>query len=183
MAERVTEEIPITPETEDEHSKISETGTSFNTTTSMGETGEPTLKQVLHRVCKLHKVPQLEDYLKLLHISNLEEFAIAEQEDFHSLVPDIGRLAVRKLMILSNYCKVHGSFPPTDIPISQVQKELKQSGNWEEFIPIPQSPMETIGVSPDNGEESVNSSVTREKEILVLKEAGGHHSETEGLLR
>ena len=105
MAERVTGEIPIMPETEDERSKISENGTSFNTTTSIGETGEPALGQVLYRVCKLHKVPQLEDYLKLLHISDPEEFAIAEQEDFHSLVPDIGRFAVRKLMILLSPCR------------------------------------------------------------------------------
>ena len=111
------------PGSEDERSEVEETSisatlASFNTNASMGETREPTLKHVVHRVCKLHNVPQLEDYLKFLHISDPEEFAIAEQEDFHSLVPDIGRLAVRKLMILSNYCKVHGSFPPLNTSIS-----------------------------------------------------------------
>ena len=92
MSEQVTGEILIMPETADERSKISENGTSFNTSTSIGETGEPPLGQVLYRVCKLQTVPQLEAYLKLLHISDPEEFALAEQEDFHSLIPDIWKV-------------------------------------------------------------------------------------------
>ena len=97
MSESPTGETPVTPDSEDTRSEISENGTSFNTSTSMGETEEPSLGQVLYRVCKLQSAPQLEEYLKILHISTPEEFALAEQEDFHSLVQDIGRIPVRKL--------------------------------------------------------------------------------------
>ena len=174
MSESVTEEIPITPETADTRSEISENGTSFNTTTSMGETGEPTLGQILDRVCKLQTVTQLEEYLKILHISTPEEFALAEQEDFHSLVQDIGRVSVRKLMILSNYCKVHDTCPPINFSISQIKKDLKETGKWEEQLPIPQNIVQAIGITPENSScnDSVVSSMTKDKETYVLKEAG-----------
>ena len=115
MADSVTEEVPITPGSEDQRSEVEETSvsetlTSFNTNVSMGETGEPTLRHVLDRVCNLHTTTGLEDYLKIMGLTGPEGFAIAEQEDFHGLVPDLGRVAVRKLMILSNYCKVHDVF-------------------------------------------------------------------------
>ena len=54
MADSVTEQVPITPASEDQRSEVddtsaSETLTSFNTNVSMGENGEPTLKHVLKR--------------------------------------------------------------------------------------------------------------------------------------
>ena len=144
ISEPVTEEIPITPETADARSEVSENGTSFNTTTSIGETEQPTLEQVLDRVCNLQTVTQLEEYLKILHISTPEEFALADQEDFHSLVQDIGRIPVRKLMILSNYCRVHERFPPINTSISQIKKDLKETERWEEQLPIPQNIVQAI---------------------------------------
>mgnify|MGYP001494733722 CR=1 FL=1 len=53
MVDSVTEQVPITPASEDHRSEVddtpasSETLTSFNTNVSMGENGEPTLKHVL----------------------------------------------------------------------------------------------------------------------------------------
>ena len=91
-------DVPITPGSEDGRSEVeesysSETTTSFNTTASEGESEESTLHLVLTRVCKLTKFPELEEY-------------------------DFGIVAVRKLIILSNYCKVHDKFPPLDISMN-----------------------------------------------------------------
>ena len=146
----------------------------------MGETEEPTLRHVLHRVCKLHTIPKLEEYLKMIGLSDPEGFAIAEQEDFHNLVQDIGTVAVRKLMILSNYCKVHDSFPPMDIPISQVQKALKESGDLEEFIPIPPSPVQSSEGSLCSSEESQSRFPL--KRNIGSERSRGYHSKTKRVL-
>ena len=101
MADSVTEQVPITPASEDQRSEVdntsasSDTLTSFNTNVSLGENGEPTLRHVLGNVCNLTTFPGLDDYLKTMGLTGPEGFAIAEQEDFHGLVPDLGRVAVR----------------------------------------------------------------------------------------
>ena len=178
MADSVTEQVPITPASEDQRSEVddtsasSETLTSFNTNVSMGENGEPTLKHVLEKVCNLTTFPGLDDYLKTMGLTGPEGFAIAEQEDFHGLVPDLGRVAVRKLMILSNYCKVNDSLPPMGSSITQVKKHLIATDNWEESRPIPQSPIISTGDSSCSSEESQSSKSSNVKETLVLKEAG-----------
>ena len=124
-------EVPLPPGSEDDRSEVNvstsseATDISSSTTASDGTGEEPTLQQVLARVCKTTRFPELEEYLKLKDLTSPEGFAVSEQEDFHDMVPEFGRITVRKLMILSNYCKVHDKFPPLDISITQAQRLLQ----------------------------------------------------------
>ena len=90
---------------------------------------ETTLEQVLVKVCKITRFPELEAYLELKDLSSPDGFAVAEQEDFHNMVPAFGRVTVRKLMTLSNYTKVYDRFPSMDSTINHLRSLIEKTNN------------------------------------------------------
>ena len=165
-------EVPLPSGSEGDRSEVnvSTSDNSISTIASHGTSEEPTLQQVLERVCKTTRFPELEKFLALKDLTSPEGFAVTEQEDFHEMVPQFGRVTVRKLMILANYCKVSDKFPPLDMSITQVQRSLKASDDWEELSPIPPSPERVPGGSPNQSEGSPPT--YSKQEVLIAKESG-----------
>ena len=63
------------------------------------------------------------------------------------MIPDLGKVAVKKLLILSNYTKVYYRFPPLDATMSRIKRDLIASGGWEEPIQMPVTPVQSPGGS------------------------------------
>ena len=125
---------------------------------------------VIFDICNITSFPEVEAYLHLRDLSSPEGFAIAEQVDFHDMIPDFGKVAVRKLLILSNYVKVHERFPPPNSSIYQLKRALIKSHDWEDQIRMPSTPVKSPGGSPTTSEKTLTPPV--QGELLIAKEAG-----------
>ena len=160
MAGQATE-IPPTPSMDDEQTEVpasiasTSTATSYNTTVSVGDTEEPTLEHILREVCNITKFPELVSYLALKDLASPLDFAVAEQEDFHKMLPDFGRVVVWRLIILSCYANAYDRFPPIDSTINQAKRSLIETHDWNEFTEMPPPPAPTAGGHPSDSRDTL----------------------------
>jgi len=163
---------------EQEDAPESEDGTStialFTTTVSVGDSANPPLEHVLCKVCAITRTQDLVSFLALKDLSHAVDFGIAEQEDFHELLPTFGRVVVRKLIIISCFARAYDRFPPLDANINEVRRSLMETGDWEAFIPLPPSPAPNPGSSPSVSSPSHTEdplSSRKGGDLVITKEA------------